>query len=138
MRLLPVIFSLLASASAHAAAECSIYQNSGDGVYDLAKYEAPLPNMTEQDETQLIYIKPDGSVTALTWKEVKDKPDFSDLDRSTFFTFRLTNERDLSIGYGDVDISRQEVRRLIVSVQAENRAVLWAGHQFAVICETAN
>jgi hypothetical protein len=134
--LLTLLTILATTTAAQAATHCSLHQNNGDGLYDKELYNVEISFGQDDDtRTQFAYVKPDGSVTRLNWKEVQEKKDFSDLDQSTFFTFRMTSKESLAIGFGDIDVSRAEVRRLIASSNAEGKLVVWALDRFVAICE---
>jgi hypothetical protein len=136
MKTLLTLLSILIAPAAQAATRCTIYENNGDGFYQKELYQVEISFQDhDPSSSKFAYIKPDGSVVSLTWKEVQEKKDFSDVNLSTFFNFRMTSAANtLTISFGDVDVSRKEVRRLISSSNAERKLVVWALDKYAASC----
>jgi hypothetical protein len=133
------IFSFFLAQFSQAATVCKIVQNQKDGtVYDKEIYSVSMEPSDNPDDTQFAYIFPDGSVKRLTWKEVQNKKSFADVNHTYFYTFRVSkyqsNPNSFEVGFGDVDVKRKNVRRLIALTDAEERVALWGVDRFLATC----
>ena len=135
-----IVAAIFAGSNAFANVTCSLVASdpANQNVYDIQLATISLSPSNNQDDVQFAYIKPDRTVVRLTYKEVKNKKDFSDLDHSTFYTFELMTNDDLQIGVGDVDVSRKDVRKLGTVVVGGESMAVFDTDQFVATCAHAN
>ena len=124
----------MASAAVHANPTCEIYKKDVNGtgqsilIVDLASSD-------DLGTVKFVYFKPNGEIVQMTYADVQKITDFTDLNLAKFLTLKLEDSDLFTIGFGDVNVSRPDVRRLNnTAAGSRNLLVDYFSGGYAVYC----